>query len=280
MRVSIPFFIGILVSTILYLSVGWWGFLVIFPWIGFSISLGIYIMSVVPRKKKSIGRKVTIVMILPVLLFFVPIANNENFQLEGVFLNVMIGYFTKSFIHYAVAKIFGPVIWGRGFCGWACWTAAVLDWLPIKNEGRIPPHLKRIRYIAFALSIALPVALVFFWGFDVRRDYLHKTEMMWMFAGNLIYYLVAVSLAFIFKNKRAFCKIACPVAVVMKVPSSVSLITISPSGKKCLGCSLCNKSCPMDVDVMSYISRGKRVRDTECVLCMDCKLACPAGAIK
>ncbi|MFZ5643168.1 MAG: 4Fe-4S binding protein [Bacillota bacterium] len=280
MKVAIPFSTGVMLAAILYLSVGWWGFLVIFPWIGFSISLGIYIISVVPQRKKSIGRKVAILMILPVLLLFVPIANNENFQLEGVVLIILIGYFNKGFIHYAVAKIFGPLIWGRGFCGWACWTAAVLDWLPIKDEGRIPPHLKRIRYITFALSIALPVALVFFLGFDVRRDYLHKTEMMWMLVGNIIYYVVAVTLAFVFKNKRAFCKIACPVSVVMKVPSSISLITISASGNKCRKCSLCNKACPMDVDVMSYISRGERVRDTECVLCMDCKLACPSGAIK
>ncbi|MCL6479137.1 MAG: 4Fe-4S binding protein [Peptococcaceae bacterium] len=280
MAKTIPLLIGLSVAAILYLSVGWWGFLMLFPWIGFSISLGLYIQSVLPGQKKATGRKIAILMILPSLLIFVPVANNENFQLEGIVLLILIGYFSKGFIHYAVAKIFGPLIWGRGFCGWACWTAAVLDWLPIKNAGRVPPGLKKIRYITFAISIIFPVSLVFFLGFDVRRDYLHKTEMLWMFAGNIIYYAVAVALAFAFKNKRAFCKIACPVAVVMKVPSSVSRIAISPSGKKCLGCSLCNKSCPMDVDVMSYISRGAKVRDTECVLCMDCKFACPAGAIK
>lgn len=176
MKVSIPLIIGISVAIIMFLSIGWWGFLIIFPWIGFSISLGIYIMSVVSRKKKYIGRKVAILMILPILLFFVPISNNENFQMEGIVLIILIGYFNKGFIHYAVAKIFGPLIWGRGFCGWACWTAAVLDWLPIKKEGRIPYHLRKIRYITFALSIALPVTMVFFLGFDVRRDYLNKTE--------------------------------------------------------------------------------------------------------
>ncbi|MBN2350712.1 MAG: hypothetical protein JXJ22_17880 [Bacteroidales bacterium] len=52
-------------------------------------------------------------MIMPCLLFFVPIINNENFQLEEVILIVLVGFFSKGFIHYAITKISGPLIWGR-----------------------------------------------------------------------------------------------------------------------------------------------------------------------
>lgn len=187
--------------------------------------------------------------------------------------------FSKGVIHYAVAKVFGPIIWGRGFCGWACWTAAVLDWLPVKKSGKIPEKLTNLRYLTLAVSITLPLTLVIFLGYDVRNDYLNKTEMVWMFVGNFVYYVIAIPLAFIFKDRRAFCKIACPVAIIMKIPTSVSLITIVPSGQQCLKCAQCNKHCPMDVDVMSFISQGKKVRSTECILCMECKTACPAGAI-
>lgn len=280
MKNLIPLLIGVTIAAVLYLTIGWWGFLIIFPWIGFSITLGIYLQAQLPRQKKSMGRKITILMILPVLLLFVPIANNENFQLEGVVLLVMIGFFSKGFIHFAIAKMFGPLIWGRGFCGWACWTAAVLDWLPVKKSGQINPRAKKIRYLTFAVSVLFPVSLVIFLNYDVRTEYLNKTEMLWMFASNIVYYLVAVPMAFILKDRRAFCKMACPVSVVMELPTSVSLITIEPSGKRCLGCSQCNQRCPMDVDVMSFISRGKKVRSTECILCMECTLACPAGAIK
>ncbi|MEW5920415.1 MAG: hypothetical protein AB1796_05555 [Bacillota bacterium] len=72
---------------------------------------------------------------------------------------------------------------------------------------------------------------MWFLNYDVRNDYLHKTEMLWMFAGNALYYLIAVPLAFIFKDRRAFCKLVCPVPVVMKPPAAVALITIAPSGK-------------------------------------------------
>ena len=30
------------------------------------------------------------------------------------------GVFEAATIHYAVAKIFGPLIFGRGWCGYAC----------------------------------------------------------------------------------------------------------------------------------------------------------------
>jgi len=276
----IPFLIGISIAALLYFTVGWWGFLILFPWIGFSITLGTYLQAKLPRHKKSLGRRITILMILPALLLFVPIVNNENFQLEGIVLLLSIGYFSKGVIHYAIAKIFGPLIWGRGFCGWACWTGAILDWLPIKKCRQIPEKYRNIRYIALAISIIFPLVLVIFLGYDVRNDYLNQTEMVWMFIGNLIYYLIAIPMAFFFKDRRAFCKVVCPVALIMKVPSSVRLISIGPSGKQCIECGKCNQQCPMDVDVMSFISQGKKVRSTECILCMECKITCPVEAIK
>ncbi len=84
----LPFLIGLFLAFLLYRILHWWGFLVIFPWIGFSISLGIFLRIILKGKKRLIGRKVSILMIMPCLLFFVPIVNHENFQLEGVAMYV------------------------------------------------------------------------------------------------------------------------------------------------------------------------------------------------
>jgi ferredoxin-type protein NapH len=276
----IPAAIGIMIGLILYFRFRWWGFLVLFPWIGISISIGIHLGQILAREKKTFGRKVSILLIMPALLFFVPLANHENLQLEGVMLLVLAGIFTKGFIHYAIAKIFGPLIWGRGFCGWACWTAAILDWLPIKKEGTVSPGLKNLRYLALAISLFLPMVLVFGMNYDVHSQYLRKAELGWMLIGNVIYYLFAIPLAFFFKDKRAFCKIACPVSLVMKVPTQLALIRKRPSGIPCTQCGLCNEVCPMDNDVMSFISKGRKVMDTECILCGECTIHCPVGAIR
>jgi len=277
----IPFLIGLTISTLLYTIFRWWGFLIIFPWIGFSISLGIFISMKLKGKKKILGRKISILMILPCLLFFVPLVNNENFQLEGVFMIVLVGFFSKGFIHYAIAKIFGPLVWRRGFCGYACWTAAILDWLPIKTyNNSIPRSYRNIRYIALIISLLIPLYLVFVLSYNPWTEYLNKQEMKWMFISNGIYYLIAIPLAFILSDKRAFCKYVCPVSLVMKPTSKIGLLKIVPnSQKECISCSVCNNNCPMGVDVMDFMKRNLPINDTECILCNDCRNVCPTKKI-
>jgi len=279
-RIILPFIVGIIVWLILEVTIGWWGFRVIFPWIGFSISIGNLLRRILKGKKRLLGRKIAILMILPCLLFFVPIINHENFQLGGVFLLILVGFFSKGVIHYAIAKIFGPLIWGRGFCGWACWTAAIFDWLPITGKRKeIPESTKNLRYISLVVSLTIPVYLIFALSYNVYSDYLNKMEMIWMFAGNALYYAIGIPLAFMYNDKRAFCKLVCPVALVMKPTSSVSLIKIKPKQNDCIECGACNKICPMDINVMSFIKEKEPIRHSECILCYDCRMVCPVNAI-
>lgn len=279
-NILLPFTIGLVIATTLYLTIGWWGFWVIFPWIGFSISTGHLIRAVTTGKKRLLGRKVAILMILPCLLIFVPVVNNENFQLEGVVLIVLVGFFSKGFIHYAVAKIFGPLIWGRGFCGWACWTGAILDWLPIKKPKKeVSTALRHLRFISLLISIIIPIYLVFVLNYNVRADYIYKKEMIWMFAGNAIYYLLAIPLAFIYSDKRFFCKYLCPVSLIMIPTSKLSLIKVKAKQGDCIECGACNKICSMDINVMNYAKHKKTINHSECILCTDCSVVCPMKAI-
>ncbi len=278
----LPPLIAILVTLILYATLKWWGFLVIFPWVGFSIGVGNFLRLKLKGKKRLIGRKVAILMIMPCLLFFVPIINHENFQLEGVFMIVLVGFFGKGFIHYAIAKIFGPLIWRRGFCGYACWTAAILDWLPIKNSQKeIPRSYRNIRFVMFTLSLIIPIYLIFVLSYNPMTDYINKYEMKWMFISNGLYYLIAIPLAFIMSDKRAFCKYVCPVSLVMIPSSKIGLLKIKPNlQNECIECLACNKQCPMGVNVMEYMKQNKPITDTECIMCNDCSIVCPTKKIK
>jgi hypothetical protein len=51
------------------------------------------------------------------MLGFLGLLMKENMQLEGFFFYMFTGFFAGSVIHYMVAKIFGPLVFGRGFCG-------------------------------------------------------------------------------------------------------------------------------------------------------------------
>jgi polyferredoxin len=292
----LPFIIGTTLSAILA-KIDWFGFWFIFAPIGASISLGFFISSNEKIKDKDLGRKVSLSLVAVDLLIFLGIMQHENLQLEETVFYmayfISTGVFARVLIHYAIAKVFGPLIWGRGYCGWGCYTAAVLEWLPIRENSRIPRKYTFIRIPVFIISILVPFLFIQSgydfvtrhiykptYGFDALPFQVHKfDQFIWFLIGNLIYYIVAIALAFIFKKKRAFCKIFCPVSLVMKAQTKISLFKMRPSGNKCLECNKCTINCPMDVDVMSYIKAGKPVSSSECIMCGLCSRQCPAKAI-
>ena len=67
---------------------------------------------------------------MTVLLPYLGVISRENMQIEGFWYYLFLGVFEAATIHYAVAKIFDPLLFGRGWCGYACWTAMVRDFLP------------------------------------------------------------------------------------------------------------------------------------------------------
>lgn len=146
------------------------------------------------------------------MLLYLGIISRENMQIEGFWYYLFLGVFEAATIHYAVAKIFGPLLFGRGWCGYACWTAMVLDFLPYKQPRK--PRKEKLgilRYVMFALSLALVSGLFLFKVANLEKI------MFWLFlAGNALYYISGIALAFIFKDNRAFCKYLCPITVFLK----------------------------------------------------------------
>lgn len=102
--------------------------------------------------------------------------------------------------------------------------------------------------------------------------------MFWSFIiGNLLYYVTGITLAFYFKDNRAFCKYVCPVTVFLKPMSYFSILRIKCNKDKCVSCGRCRQVCPMNVD-MTDNSR-KRANGTECILCLECVKSCPKKAL-
>lgn len=243
-------------------------YLLNFSYIGFSVALGLTLYI----KKYKHARHVTQLLVGLYMLLYLGVISNENMQIEGFWYYLFTGVFEAATIHYAVAKIFGPLIFGRGWCGYACWTAMILDFLPYKVPKNPRKKIGWIRYIVFAVSLVFVLAL-----FLTRVGNIERI-MFWAFIiGNVLYYVVGITLALAFKDNRAFCKYICPVTVFMKPMSYFSLLRIKCDASKCISCGKCRKVCPMDVD-MTDDSRNRQ-NGTDCILCFECTKVCPKNLL-
>ena len=206
------------------------------------------------------------------MLVYLGLICGENMQIEGFWYYLFTGVFEAATIHYAVAKIFGPLLFGRGWCGYACWTAMVLDFLPYKVPQTPWKPIGWLRYVTFTLSLVFVASL-----FLANVGHLERI-MFWAFViGNALYYGAGILLAFAFRDNRAFCKYLCPVTVFLKPMSYFSLVRITCDKSKCVSCGRCRRVCPMEVDMTDNSRR--RANGTECILCMECVKSCPKGAL-
>jgi ferredoxin-type protein NapH len=198
--------------------------------------------------------------------------------MEGVWWSILNGTYYAAIWHYFVAKIVGPLLFGRLWCGWACWSVMVFDLLPYKRpSGRQPRRWEWLRYGHVLLSIALVLIL---WQAGVRIGTTSTAAISWFLVGNGLYYAAGIGLAAALKDNRAFCKYLCPVAVPLKLTSRFSLLKIGTDAAACNDCGACERICPMDVRITDYVHQQERVLSTECTLCQTCVTVCAKDALK
>ena len=241
-----------------------------FTYIGGALALGMLLYI----RRWKYARHVVQFLVGGYMLVYLGVICRENMQIEGFWYYLFSGVFEAAVIHYAVAKIFGPLLFGRGWCGYACWTAMVLDLLPYKEPQQLEKkRLGWIRYTLFAGSLLFVGALFVF-------DVVGKEQILWIsfLAGNALYYAVGIALAFAFRDNRAFCKYICPVTVFLKPTSYFSLLRVKCDEEKCVSCGKCRKVCPMNVNPSA--NSRKRENATECILCLRCVEECPKKALK
>ena len=257
------------VAVVLWLTKDNLFYLLNFSYIGICLAAGLTLFTA----GKRYARHVVQLAVGLYMLVYLGILSRENMQIEGFWYYLFSGTFEAATIHYAVAKIFGPLLFGRGWCGYACWTAMVLDFLPYKiPEKPRNKKLGALRYVMFVLSFVLVAALFF-----SRVSHLEQI-MFWLFLlGNVMYYGAGILLAFLFKDNRAFCKYLCPVTAFLKPMSYFSLLRVHCEEKKCVHCGKCEKVCPMNVEVCN--ESRKRKNGTECILCYECTKVCPKKAL-
>ena len=138
------------IAVILWLTKEQVFYLFNFSYIGTVLAVGLLLF----QRNYRYARHMVQLLVGLYMLVYLGLICGENMQIEGFWYYLFTGVFEAATIHYAVAKIFGALVFGRGWCGYACWTAMVLDFLPY----RIPQTSRNIkweklRYVTFGISL-------------------------------------------------------------------------------------------------------------------------------
>ena len=256
------------IAVVLWLTIDNIFYLFNFSYLGTCLSIGVSLYT----GKVRYARNVVQFAVGLYMLIYLGILSRENMQIEGFWYYLFLGVFEAAVIHYVIAKILGPLLFRRGWCGYACWTAMILDLLPHNIPARPRKKIGFIRYITFAVSLLFVGAL-----FVLHVPGIEQIMFLSFMIGNALYYALGIALAFALRDNRAFCKYICPVTVFLKPASYFSLLRVRNDREKCISCGKCKRACPMDVD-MTDNSR-KRTNGTECILCFRCIDTCPTKSL-
>lgn len=265
--------------------------------------LNVLALSGVPLKKRFLTRWLIKLLIGTILFVVVGLVMQENLQIEGLWFYLVSGIIGATVLHYFIPKIFGPIVFGRLFCGYACWTAMVFDFLPHKRSPGVVLPWTKFRYLHFAISLAVVIlaftvfnqepftqpdaGLAELAGISIKPFSFHPLTQLdtasyafrWFMIGSALYFAVGIGLAFGLKDNRAFCKYVCPITLFLKATSRLALIKIDTRRDDCTECGKCDRVCPMDIEISEYVKQGSRVLSTECILCSTCVDVCPSDAL-
>jgi len=178
-----------------------------------------------------------------------------------------------------LAVLFGPV-----FCGWICPFGSLQEWIGKVGKklfGKryntlVPAKLDRVlsylRYVVLGWAVYMTTVT----GVLVFQPYdpYYALFNLWTGEVALTGYIalgLVVGLGLIIE--RPFCKYACPMGAVLGVSNLFRVFGIKRRESSCINCKLCDKACPMNIEV----SGKGRILDHRCISCGECTSdrACP-----
>jgi polyferredoxin len=196
------------------------------------------------------------------------------------------GIINASFITYSLILLLS-LFWGRAYCSWFCPGCGVQEILIlfIKRKSKNSKALY-IKYFIFVIWIIAIIA-----GFIIKG--VSKVDVSYgmtditierkiiLTIGSI---LIIVPITAIF-GQFASCKYICWQAPFMilgtKIRDYFQLpgLRLKADAELCTSCKICNKKCPMALDVMENVKNNK-MKDTECILCGNCIDNCKQKVIK
>ena len=260
---------------------------IFFAMLALIFTISMILFAFLPTKGKRVVRIINVFLISALLFGLACILGRQNFQIEGFFFYLLTGTFGGVIVHFGMGKIIGPLLTGRSWCSWGCWTIALLDMLPYKkSQGWKKGSIRFLKYIYFFGTLAMVAIMVFVFKYIIHDPNQVPGQpgtiraFYWFLVGNGLYYLIGLVMTIAMKDNRAFCKYLCPVSLLLKFSNLFSVLRIKGDKEKCTNCSQCVDQCMFNINIPEYHNGGERVTSSECVMCMHCIDACPTGTLK
>ncbi len=223
---------------------------------------------------------ITSLLLFPVTLYYFSPALIINAGLHGII--------NGSFIVFAFLFLMS-IPFGRLFCSYFCPAGGLQEYAFTVNE-RLPKQGWRnhMKFAIWGIWLIVVILCYFHRGEIITIDFFFETEngiSVSSIQSYMIYYgiICLILIPSILFGKRAFCHYLCWMAPFMILGIKLRRILHLPgihikTGKKenCISCGICNKACPMGIDVMSETKHGS-IHHPECIQCGACMDNCPKG---
>lgn len=229
-------------------------------------------------KRQKLRRATIIISLLlfPVTLnYFSPYVS-----IDGAIIGIVSG----SLLLFAFMFLIS-IFFGRAWCSWVCPMAGISDISTlVNNKNPNVKKLKVIRYIIFTIWALVLISMFVLAGGIKGINPFHLTENIISVdspAKYIIYYSVlAIFVILTFTlGKRGACHSICWMSPFLVAGFSVGKflripqLRIKSDASKCVDCGICNKKCPMSIDVRNNVKEGT-IKTSDCILCGECVDVC------
>jgi len=178
--------------------------------------------------------------------------------------------------------MFLSLIAGNFFCGWICPYGTLQEIFGkigdkvFKRKYKMPygvqKYLQFTRYIIY-IVLMIEVVKEVFSPYDSYKVFIMSvgklSEVSFTTAFIIMISFPLVSMVF----ERPFCNYFCTESFGYTARSITRIFTIKRNEKKCINCRICDRVCPMNIEV----SATKKMRSLQCINCFKCIGKCPVN---
>lgn len=193
---------------------------------------------------------------------------------------------TGSFFVFLFLLIFSTVF-GRLFCAYICPSGGMQECVACINDK--PAKQGKRRYIKFVIWVVWLCVLVLMYIMghgEITVDLFFMTQSgisIHEITDYIVYYSVVLLLFLpsLIHGRRATCHYICWMAPFMIVGEKIGQllhlpqIHVTAKEDQCVSCKLCDKACPMGLNVNEHVKEKGEIKCADCITCGACIDVCP-----